>query len=267
MAQELPFYLINAFTDGTLFLGNPAAVFIIEKELESAKMQAIASDLNLPATVFYFPSNNHLIRWFAPYSEIPLCGHGTLALGHVLFNEFGYSSKAIELTTHFDDKLSLQHNNGFIQVELPRLYCTLAELKNKAEIEQAFGITIKQYYTGDREVLIVDDVESIVQLKPNFTALNSYFPKGIGITAWRGNDRVDIVSRVFHEGVPDNEDPVTGSMHSAFTDVWHQVTEKTAFAALQASKRGGMLYTQLHEKTVNISAKAKTSARGLYLLD
>lgn len=267
MGLEIPYYLVNAFTDGNLFLGNPAAVFIIENDIEYDTMQAISSDLNLPATVFYFPSKNNLIRWFAPYSEIPLCGHGSIALGQILFNEFGYTNKNVELTTNFNDSLTLQHGNGFIQLELPLLKCTPTPLPHQDKIESLLDMPIKHFFAGDRAVLVVENVEALVQLKPDFKVLNSFFPNGIGITAWRGNDRVDFVSRVFHEGVPDNEDPVTGSMHSAFTHVWHQLTEKTQFAALQASKRGGTLYTQLNANTVGISAKAKTVARGLYLLD
>lgn len=266
MAQEIPYYLINAFTDGKLFLGNPAAVFIIENEIESETMQYIASDLSLPATVFYFPSKNNLIRWFAPFSEIPLCGHGSIALGQVLFNEFGYTHKNIVLSTQLNDTLNLQQVNGFIQLELPLLACSAASLENKALIESIIGVPIKEYFTGSREVIVTEDAQALVHMQPDFNQLNKHFPKGVGITAWKGNDRVDIVSRVFHDGIPDNEDPVTGSMHSAFTHVWNQLTGKTQFAALQASKRGGMLYTQLNEKTVGISAKAKTAARGLYML-
>ena len=51
-------------------------------------MQAIAAENNLSETAFTVPSESddadYDLRWFTPTSEVELCGHATLAAGHVL---------------------------------------------------------------------------------------------------------------------------------------------------------------------------------------
>ncbi|MEP7129440.1 MAG: PhzF family phenazine biosynthesis protein, partial [Chitinophagales bacterium] len=49
--MNLKTYIIDAFTDQP-FKGNPAGVVLLDKELEVATMQAIASEINLSETAF-----------------------------------------------------------------------------------------------------------------------------------------------------------------------------------------------------------------------
>jgi len=37
------------------------------------------------------------LRWFTPALEVPLCGHATLASGHVLLNELGRPDRPADL--------------------------------------------------------------------------------------------------------------------------------------------------------------------------
>ncbi|KAJ0715839.1 putative phenazine biosynthesis PhzF protein [Helianthus annuus] len=53
-------------------------------------MQSVATKFNLPTTVFL--SVDHRteklrfnLRWFTCVSEVPLCGHATLAASHFVF--------------------------------------------------------------------------------------------------------------------------------------------------------------------------------------
>ena len=51
-------------------------------------MQAIAAENNLSETAFTVPSENSDadfdLRWFTPTAEVEMCGHATLAAGHIL---------------------------------------------------------------------------------------------------------------------------------------------------------------------------------------
>jgi predicted PhzF superfamily epimerase YddE/YHI9 len=56
-------------------------------------MQAIAAENNLSETAFTVPraddEADYELRWFTPTTEVALCGHATLASGHVLIGDTG----------------------------------------------------------------------------------------------------------------------------------------------------------------------------------
>jgi len=79
-----------------LIPGCPAAVIPLMEWLPDPELQRIAMEDNLPETAFFIPENNaYTIRWFTPAVEIFLCGHATLAAGHVLFHHLGHPGDRI----------------------------------------------------------------------------------------------------------------------------------------------------------------------------
>src|SRR4051794_4692798 len=95
------FVHVDAFTDHA-FGGNPAAVFLLDRERDAAWMQRMARETNLPATAFVrgIKPNTFELRWFTAKGELELCGHGTLASAHALCREGGYSpDQAIQFDT------------------------------------------------------------------------------------------------------------------------------------------------------------------------
>src|SRR5207245_1900218 len=87
-AQERQQFL-HAVADRPL-TGHPAGVMPLERWLDDAQMQAIAEENNLSETAFTVPSEaddvDYDLRWFTPAAEVELCGHATLAAGHVLIH-------------------------------------------------------------------------------------------------------------------------------------------------------------------------------------
>src|SRR5437660_2598973 len=82
--MRIPLYQVDAFTS-RLFAGNPAAVCPLTEWLPEATMQAIAAENNLAETAFFVAQGDrYLLRWFTPTVEVDLCGHATLASGHVV---------------------------------------------------------------------------------------------------------------------------------------------------------------------------------------
>jgi PhzF family phenazine biosynthesis protein len=81
-------YIVDAFVD-QLFSGNPAAVVLLEREVDDKWMQNVASEFNLSETSFLLPKaeGEWQLRWFTPTTEVNLCGHATLASAHVLERE------------------------------------------------------------------------------------------------------------------------------------------------------------------------------------
>ncbi|HEU5195286.1 MAG TPA: PhzF family phenazine biosynthesis protein, partial [Methylomirabilota bacterium] len=59
--MRVPLTLVDAFTD-TPFAGNPAAVCLLEAPRDDGWMQAVAAEMNLPATAFVRAAGDGLER-------------------------------------------------------------------------------------------------------------------------------------------------------------------------------------------------------------
>ena len=85
--NAIPYWHVDAFA-ARVFTGNQAAVMILEGWPEDAVLQAIAAENNFAETAFVVRAASGEadweLRWFTPTVEVRLCGHATLAAGHVL---------------------------------------------------------------------------------------------------------------------------------------------------------------------------------------
>jgi PhzF family phenazine biosynthesis protein len=80
---------IAAFSDGNAG-GNPAGVLIGDVLPDAAEMQSIAARVGFSETAFAAPDGNGWrVRYFSPESEVPFCGHATIALGAALVRQSG----------------------------------------------------------------------------------------------------------------------------------------------------------------------------------
>lgn len=79
-------YQIDAFTT-QLFRGNPAGVVPDAASLNASEMQLIARELNNSETAFVLPpdgpDHDVRLRYFTPKTEVPSCGHATIAAHYV----------------------------------------------------------------------------------------------------------------------------------------------------------------------------------------
>ena len=82
--QSVQVQKIAAFSDGDSG-GNPAGVLIAEFLPDETEMQRIAAEVGFSETVFAAPlGDGWRVRYFSPESEVPFCGHATIALGAAL---------------------------------------------------------------------------------------------------------------------------------------------------------------------------------------
>lgn len=92
---------LSAFSDGAIG-GNPAGVVITDELPSPEDMQRIAAEVGYSETAFAAPHDNRWrVRYFAPESEVPFCGHATIALGAALAEKFG--DKTFELVLNDTD--------------------------------------------------------------------------------------------------------------------------------------------------------------------
>ena len=84
-------YQVDSFTK-LPFRGNPAGVYISDMEHDYETCIKIAREMNLSETAFPVRTtddNHYKLRWFTPATEVPMCGHATLATSWVYFTELG----------------------------------------------------------------------------------------------------------------------------------------------------------------------------------
>ncbi len=78
--------------------GNPAGVVISDELPATAAMQQIAKDVGYSETAFAQPvEGGFKVRYFSPLSEVPFCGHATIALGAALAQAYGNNTYALTL--------------------------------------------------------------------------------------------------------------------------------------------------------------------------
>ena len=92
---SLPFFQVDAFADRPADRQSRPRSCRSSSWLDDALMQAIAAENNLSETAFTVPSESDDadfdLRWFTPTAEVELCGHATLAAGHMPDDRAGRS--------------------------------------------------------------------------------------------------------------------------------------------------------------------------------
>ena len=80
---------LAAFSDGDTG-GNPAGVVVADALPSDAEMQRTAAAVGFSETAFAAPmGKGWRVRYFSPASEVPFCGHATIALGAALAQQHG----------------------------------------------------------------------------------------------------------------------------------------------------------------------------------
>jgi PhzF family phenazine biosynthesis protein len=242
--------------------GNPAAVMPLERWLEDGLMQAIAAETNLSETAFTVPSASDDadfdLRWFTPTSEVELCGHATLAAGHVLMtgHPLRFATKAGTLVVSRRDEI--------LELDLPAP--PLSEVQ-EPELMRALGLpgTAAWLAEGcnDAAIIEVADESAVLAVRPDFDALRKIHRMAV-VTA-RGSSE-DVVSRVFVPYLGIDEDPVTGSAHAALAPYWSARLGRKEFTALQASRRTGVLHCRLNGDRVLLGGHCHTVIVGQFQL-
>ena len=259
---SLPFFQVDAFGERPL-TGNPAAVIPLERWLDDATLQAIAEENNLSETAFTVPVDrddaDYELRWFTPTDEVELCGHATLASGHVLMH-----SDPVRFATRHAGILTVTRRDDLLELDLPTPQ--LREV-SEPELNRALGLPEGPAWLADgcndAAIIEVADEAAVLAVTPDYKAL-AEVPRMAVVTA-RGAEQ-DIVSRVFVPYLGIDEDPVTGSAHAALTPYWAKKLGRHEFSALQASKRRGFLNCRLDGDGVLLGGRCHTVIAGQFQL-
>ncbi|MFW2501653.1 PhzF family isomerase [Clostridium diolis] len=233
MARKYNLYQVDSFTKEK-FTGNLAGVISNADGLTDYEMQKIAREINNSETAFIFTSNSSeydvQVRFFTPISEVPICGHATIAAHYVraieneletsrIYHKTGAGILPVDIIKENDDYKIIMTQG---KIEFGKIIDGI----NKEELLKALKIKesdllddykIQIVSTGHSKVMIgIKSIETLNILQPDYSALsklseiikcNGYY---IFTTDLKEND-ILIHGRMFAPSIGINEDPVTGN--------------------------------------------------------
>ena len=254
---------VDAFSDRA-FRGNPAAVCVLSSAPDESWMQLVAREMNLSETAFLLKQDrSYSLRWFTPTTEVPLCGHATLASAHVLWTE-GYAStgQSIQFETK-SGTLTAKYQDEWIELDFPANRSQ--DIPPITKLGDALGVPLKTVLYNSLGYLVeVATAERVEQLQPNFTLLRQLPIANVIVTSkGKSDSEYDFVSRFFAPGLGIDEDPVTGAAHCCLAPYWRDRLGRDNFLAYQASERGGVV--KIHYdggERVALQGQAVTVMRG-----
>lgn len=259
--MKIPFYQIDAFAN-EIFSGNPAGVCVLSEWLPDEILQSIAAENNLPETAFLVCENNFYdLRWFTPELEMDLCGHATLASGHVIFEFVECGLEQVDFMTK-SGKLSVKRRDNLLFLDLPSRKpekCAVPEGLNNI-----LGATPSDVLESRDLVVVFENEEVIRTIEPDFGAIAQLDYFAVIVTS--AGETTDFVSRFFAPGAGIPEDPVTGSAHSTLVPYWSERLGKKNLHAFQLSKRGGELYCTNMGERVLVGGQAVTYLSGMIMI-
>ena len=224
-------YQIDSFTRKR-FHGNPAGVVANADGLTERQMQQIARELNNSETAFIFssrsPEYDVEVRFFTPTTEVPLCGHATIAAHYVRAIEGNLSGRFIQKT-----------KAGLLPVEIIRDGEDYSVIMTPAEpfvsepfepdvnrrITEALGITpddlrddcpVAIASAGHSKIMVgIRDLMVLHSLQPDDAVLTAVSRRmgcnGFYVFTLHPDERILVHGRMFAPAIGIREDPVTGN--------------------------------------------------------
>jgi PhzF family phenazine biosynthesis protein len=242
--MRTPIYQVDAFTTRR-FAGNPAAVMPMDSFLTDQTLQEIAAENNLAETAFLVPENgDYRLRWFTPATEVPLCGHATLASAAVIMERLEPGRTRVVFHTASGPLTVDREGAGYV-MDFPARPSKL--IPTPPGLAEALGAEPIEVFASPYNYLALFGSEAALRaLAPDMPAVARVDRPGIIATA-PGNGHFDFFSRYFApaKGIP--EDPVTGSAHCMLAPYWAKLLGKTTLRAFQCSSRGGEIICRVKD--------------------
>jgi PhzF family phenazine biosynthesis protein len=231
--KKLVTYQIDSFTKER-FKGNPAGVILNADGLTDNQMQLIARELNNSETAFLLsPDKNDcdgVIRYFTPKTEVPTCGHATIAAMYAKALENNLNSCVLKIKTKIGIlPFEIIKENGDYQIIMTQGKFELNSKFDNAITQKllvALGLEksdtddrcpVQIASTGHSKVMIgIKSREKLNSLTPNYHDLaelskqvncNGYFV----FTFDSNSKNILTYGRMFAPVIGINEDPVTGN--------------------------------------------------------
>ncbi|WP_375571251.1 PhzF family phenazine biosynthesis protein [Ahrensia marina] len=221
---------LSAFSDGSLG-GNPAGVVIADQLPSRQQMQSIAADVGYSETVFAAREADRIwtVRYFSPESEVPFCGHATIALGAALAERFGAGTHTLNLS---EASITVEGSgdDGLMSAALqsPPTWNKPVDKPVRTEVLALFGFAahdlderypVARIHAGaDHLLLPLKDRATLAAMTYDLDAGRTFMNTHQFVTVmlvWAQDDRLFHVRNAFASGGV-LEDPATGAAAAAF---------------------------------------------------
>lgn len=230
------YFTLDVFTDRR-FAGNPLAVVLEADGIDTATMQAIANEFNLPETVFVLPpekvEHRARCRIFTPKRELPFAGHPTVGTAVLLASLDGGKPRELVL----EEKVGLvrcrvapAQGGGEASFTVPVKPSEMAAPPTMEAIAVALGLAADDIGDGElapscwsagNPFLFVPlrDIDAVARAAPDLARFAALAPEHRAMfvfsrqTAEKGRH---FHARMFAPGMGILEDPATGSAVAAF---------------------------------------------------
>ncbi|MFJ5835115.1 PhzF family phenazine biosynthesis protein [Streptomyces sp. NPDC093089] len=261
--------IVDAFTDRP-FSGNPAGVLLLDSFPDDTWLRQVAAEVNLSETAFAHPlpaggDADWALRWFTPTTEVDMCGHATLATAHVLHTT-GKASGTVRFATRSGVLGATAAADGTITMDFPTSSLTPVPVPDglaKALGAEVVAVHDTAAHIGDLVVELRDEA-TVRSLTPDFAALTALSSRGVIATAAaeHPDSGYDFVSRGFFPAVGIDEDPVTGSAHTALAPYWAARFGREDLTGFQGGARTGLVRTRLRGERTLLTGRAVTVIDG-----
>jgi len=264
MPQKIPYWQVDAFA-ASPFGGNQAAVMVLDEWLPDDVLVKIGGENLFAETAFVVRDAtgeaDWELRWCTPTYEIALCGHATLASGHILLTRDG--GERITFRTRKSGILEVVKAGDGYELALPAIETAPGDYPEAVAL---LGATPLEVWRNDTRynVFLFANEAAIRALDPDIRGLGALGTDQFICTA--PGDTTDIVSRVFVPGGGVDEDSVTGSAHAVLTPFWAKRLGRSSFTAHQASQRGGDLTLRLEGDRAWLGGPCVTVVEGSFYL-
>lgn len=225
-------YQVDSFTRQR-FHGNPAGVVPNADGLTEEQMQRIARELNNSETAFIFsstsPDYDVEVRFFTPTTEVPLCGHATIAAHYVRAVEGdAVSGRVMQKTKAGILPVDIIQENSNYSIVMTQGTPEVGKPFRSEVVEwivDALGIRVCDLHehcpvaiasAGHAKVMVgLKSNNQLHSLQPNLAKLSAISEEigcnGYYVFTLNPQDEVLVHGRMFAPAIGVAEDPVTGN--------------------------------------------------------
>ncbi len=230
--KKYKFYQVDSFTKRP-FTGNPAGVISNADGLTDEQMQKIAQEVNCSETAFIFhgqkPGYEMEVRFFTPTTEVPLCGHATIASQYVYALENNLPSSTLKQKTKAGilpiEIIKSNDDYEIVMTQTPPEFGNVLSTHDVGDLCSALGISesdldknspVQMVSTGHPKMLLpVKNRQVLNSISPNVDQLVSLSRKhgyhGLFVFTFDSDDmNIFTHARMFAPELGIIEDPVTG---------------------------------------------------------
>lgn len=253
-------YKVNSFTHKKRG-GNPAGVVILEKDLSREKKQLIAKHMGFSETAFAIASESsnadYEVSFFTPVDEVPLCGHATIAVFHVLHSLKMLSSMhLVQSTLAGNLKIEVQEVSGMIFMEQKTPKGEALSQDALSSLTEVFSLDLENFKTeydalshsiplypaiwdtGIRDILLpIKNREMLNSLNVNMNLLSSVsrLENVVGVHAFTCEED-QFYARNFAPLYGIDEESATGTSNGALTAYLYNHIKANGFPKMQSLK-------------------------------